>query len=596
MIKPYIKPFYFTFLISLALADQPNISDISFTGNESISTKELTKHLPLKKTGLFNQTKYNSRTVKLASFQLKHLYESNGYINAKIETNVEYDNDGDVKLIFIISEGPQYHIKDIEFYGNRNFSNDFLSGLFDVIEQDVFNPIHVTHQLKKIYREYLKSGYYAISIFDDLQEHENQVLIRINIAEGQVFNIGDVTVNGLDRLKEKVVLRESLISTGEPYNIENIEKTQTRIFSSLLFSSVEIYPIIRNNNSNTIDLEIKVKEMFDRGLKGEVGFGQTESPLGENSPPLTSIETNSTWRSGYLFNTSGKLTFDIDLGMTIDEKLKIMENTLFPQRSFSIGFRSPWVLGLRIPLNLRFYNSHVEKESNIRKQQGIESSFLYFGDEYHKLIGSVIFELVDAEGEDLISSNELERKIKISYQQHNLQNLLTPKSGYFLGIFSTLRGTILGGNTHFLKVDGEGKSYFNPIGDIILAMRVKAGYLYRFKQTNEIPSYEYFYLGGSTSLRGWDSPAEIDFSGNAEYRILSNVELRFPLYGKVGGELFFDGGQLGENISTFSEDKWFWNIGAGLTLSTPLGPARLDYGFPQAGQPYNVELSLLYSF
>ena len=580
----------------MVIADQPNISDISFVGNENISTKELKKHLPLKKTGLFNQSIYNSRTVKLASFQLKHLYESNGYINAKIETNVEYDNDRDIILKFIINEGAQYHINGIEFYGNRVISNETLSDLLDVKELDVFNPIHVTHQLKKIYREYLKSGYYEISIVDDLQEFQNQVLIRINIAEGQIFHIGDINVNGLERLKEKVVLRETLIISGEPYNIENIEKTQTRIFSSLLFSSVEIYPIIRNDNSNIIDLDIKVKEMFDRGLKGEIGFGQTESPLGENSPPLTSIETNSMWRSGYLFNTSGKLTFDIDLGMTIDEKLKIMENTLFPQRSFSIGFRSPWVFGLRIPLNFRFYNSHVEKESNVRKQQGIESSFLYFGDEYHKLIGSVIFELVDAEGEDLVSSNELERKIKISYQQHNLQNLLTPKSGYFLGLFSTLRGTLLGGNTHFLKVDGEGKSYFNPFGNLILAMRVKAGYLYPFKQTNEIPSYEYFYLGGSTSLRGWDSPTEIDFSGNAEYRLLSNVELRFPIYGKVGGEFFFDGGQLGEKLSTFSEDKWYWNIGAGLTLTTPLGPARLDYGFPQAGQPYNVELSLLYSF
>lgn len=583
-------------LLSLTFAEQPNISEITFSGNENIITSELLKHLPVKKSGLFNQTKYNSRTVKLASIQLKHYYESKGFINAKIETAIESKNKNDVELMFTISEGKQFYVKKIEFFGNRKFSNEHLTEIFDVLEQDIFNPIYVTHQLKKILREYLKSGYFNVSIVDDLQEFDNQVSIRINISEGRVYYIGKVSVFGLDRLKEKVVFRESLIRSGDSYNIEKIEETQTRVFSSLLFSSVEIYPVILGIDSDIIDLEIKVKEMFDRGIRGEVGFGQTESPLGENSPPLTSIEINSMWRSGYLLNTSGKLTFDLDLGMTIDEKLSIMENTLFPQRSLSIGFRSPWVIGLRLPLNLRFYTSHVEKESNVRRQQGIESSFLYFGDEFHQLHGSIIFELVDAEGEELKNSNELERKIKISYQQHNLKNLLEPHVGYFLGLFSTLRGAVLGGNTHFFKVDFEGKNYLNPIGNIILATRIKAGYLYPIKNSNEIPTYEYFYLGGSTSLRGWDNPSELEFSGFAEYRLLTNVELRFPIFRKMGGEIFFDGGQLGENIITFSQDKWYWNIGAGLTFLTPLGPARLDYGFPQASMPYNVELSLLYSF
>ena len=188
------------------------------------------------------------------------------------------------------------------------------------------------------------------------------------------------------------------------------------------------------------------------------------------------------------------------------------------------------------------------------------------------------------------------KKIKISYQQHNLSNLLSPKTGYFLGIFSTLRGTLLGGSTHFMKIDCEGKTYFNPFSDLILAMRIKAGYLYPFKMSNEIPSYEYFYLGGSTSLRGWDNPSEINFSGLAEYRVLTNLEFRFPIYKKIGGEIFFDGGKLGESISSFPENNWFWNIGAGITFTTALGPARLDYGFPYAGKKYNMELSLLYSF
>ena len=94
------------------------ITEISFTGNNIISSKELTKQLPFKKTGLINQIKYNSRIIKLSSIKLKHLYDSKGYIDAKIENHVEKDKDGSIHLKFNILEGNQYFVKNIQFYGN----------------------------------------------------------------------------------------------------------------------------------------------------------------------------------------------------------------------------------------------------------------------------------------------------------------------------------------------------------------------------------------------------------------------------------------------------------------------------------------------
>ena len=53
------------------------------------------------------------------------------------------------------------------------------------------------------------------------------------------------------KLNEKTVRRESKINSGDIYNISKIEQTQTRIFSSLLFSSVEVLPHIRDEISDT---------------------------------------------------------------------------------------------------------------------------------------------------------------------------------------------------------------------------------------------------------------------------------------------------------------------------------------------------------
>jgi outer membrane protein insertion porin family len=585
----------FGIVFHFCFSQQKLINEITFSGNDFLTEPELIKWLPINETSLFNKSIYNSRSLKLAVIQLKHYYSSQGFINAIIEpevTNVE----NNISINFNIFEGNQYHIKKIEFFGNNLYSNEEIMKLLDVEINDVFNPLKITKKLKKLIRNYLSEGKFKISIYDELIEEENKVIIRVNIAEKETFYYGNITIDGLEKLKPKTILRELLINSGLTYNILEIEETQTRIFSSLLFSSVEIFPKIRGETQDTVDLIIKVKEMNDKDIRGEIGFGQTESPLGENSPPLSSFELSSTIQSGYFFNTSNKFTFKIDLGLTIDENLSLFNNKLFPQRNFSISYRTPWVFGLRVPLNLKLFDYYVEEEDDFRHRRGIESSFLYRQNEKNKLLGSLILESVNFTDQSIESDDKLERKIRITYQRHSLTNLISPENGYYFGYYSTLRGTFLGGKTHYLLTDFEYKKFRNFLDLFIVGFRFKTGYLKLLKNTEENSISDFFNLGGSTSLRGWDKAEELNYSGNAIFRILNNIEFRFPIYNKLGGELFFDSGILGRNKSELNYSNIYWDIGFGFTISTPLGPARIDIAYPYAKKEYNTSLSLLYSF
>ena len=114
------------------------------------------------------------------------------------------------------------------------------------------------------------------------------------------------------------------------------------------------------------------------------------------------------------------------------------------------------------------------------------------------------------------------------------------------------------------------------------AIRVQTGKIWGWDNRNSDYSYEKFYLGGSTSMRAWDvlrfkendnSPA------GKTIRIMSNVELRSFFYKDYGFTIFSDGGLLEDNFSNISFDNMKWDAGLGLTVKTPLGPARLDYAF-----------------
>ena len=114
-----------------------------------------------------------------------------------------------------------------------------------------------------------------------------------------------------------------------------------------------------------------------------------------------------------------------------------------------------------------------------------------------------------------------------------------------------------------------------------------------FDKAPYIPSYDLFYLGGSTSLRGWTAQRYLTSKSDGLVRpvgglikVLFNSELRIPIGGIFGVDLFVDGGILAVSLSELANqvDAWKegagWNYGAELTVSTPLGPIRLYYAIP----------------
>ena len=114
--------------------------------------------------------------------------------------------------------------------------------------------------------------------------------------------------------------------------------------------------------------------------------------------------------------------------------------------------------------------------------------------------------------------------------------------------------------------------------------------------------YDKFYLGGSSSLRAWEAlkfltEAVNNLPKGELTRLLVNLEIRFPLVWLFGGELFFDGGQLTNQVKNISLDSMKWGMGFGITFASPLGPIRLDYAYqvdnPESGQ---LNLGLLYIF
>ena len=201
----------------------------------------------------------------------------------------------------------------------------------------------------------------------------------------------------------------------------------------------------------------------------------------------------------------------------------------------------------------------------------------------------------------IVSDQNLQqRSIAFKINLDKKDDPLYTRKGYLILIMLKSAGYILGGERDYLKGDLTFQSYV-PIGKkSVFALRVKTGKLWGWTSGDVDYSYEKFYLGGSTSMRGWDvlrfKESKGDPTGEV-IRLMTNFEFRFPVYKSLGLTLFTDGGLLENQINNISLNELKWDAGLGLTIQTPLGPARLDYAI-QIDDPHTgkIQLGVQYLF
>ena len=142
----------------------------------------------------------------------------------------------------------------------------------------------------------------------------------------------------------------------------------------------------------------------------------------------------------------------------------------------------------------------------------------------------------------------------------------------------------------------------------VWANSLRGGYLKNIsgQQNSGIPTTKSFFLGGSSSLRGFSLGTTETVPGKRELCMKNNLissgdetnacdfnsiyvkddstyflfksELRFPIYGNIGGILFYDGGAV--YLGEFAlEDPYRDSVGIGLRYDTPVGSFVMGLGY-----------------
>ena len=120
--------------------------------------------------------------------------------------------------------------------------------------------------------------------------------------------------------------------------------------------------------------------------------------------------------------------------------------------------------------------------------------------------------------------------------------------------------------------------------NLVLALRGSVGSLVGAER-DEVPADERFYAGGGGSIRGigYELAGPLDDDDKplgGRSVVEGSVELRTRFGDNFGAVLFLDGGTVDTSVLPTGGTRVLFGAGPGLRYYTPIGPVRVDLGFP----------------
>ena len=113
------------------------------------------------------------------------------------------------------------------------------------------------------------------------------------------------------------------------------------------------------------------------------------------------------------------------------------------------------------------------------------------------------------------------------------------------------------------------------------------GFVDEFGDSVKVPIYERYFAGGANTVRGYRErrigprdPGNQEPIGGETFWV-ANAEETFPIYPDlIKGAVFFDVGNVYDQVDDFGSGDVKSGVGFGVRVKTPIGPVKVDAGYP----------------
>ncbi len=583
------------------------IRKIEFIGNQAIDDGDLqmvmeTRPKDILFFGLIYPGYYDPEKLSRDIDRVTNFYRSKGFFEARaaVDDLIFSPSMERLRIVIRIEEGARYTFRGYEYEGNRIFSTTVLAALTRAPLGQPYNEEQMLADRREITKYYNDRAYIDAQVTPQklYSDFGTDVRILFQIEEGSEIYIEHIHIQGNHQTQDRVIRRELEIYPGEKINYSKFEKSRSNLSRLRYFSDIRF----RYEDGSSLDKKNVIVEVDEESTgRMNLGFGLSSGYgiIGNFSIHKRNFDLTDLPES--IYDIPDSFT---GAGQTVN--LEIQPGTVISV--YRATFVEPYLFETRNSLSLRgaiFSHRRDDfEEGRMSFLPRIGHAFDFDRDLVFSIGGR--FEQVEISKVEPDSAPDVKEVVgyttvialnaTLSYNKVLEDRWEGPFSGHSEMVTYEYGGEPLGGEVDFHKPEAD-LSLFFPLYVTeesqlhhVLSIYTRLGLIEEHHDTESIPIFERFFLGGPNSVRGFRIRGLGPHYGNdalgGTATWFGNIEYTFPLFQKyLRGLAFFDYGNLATDLEAFRIKDMRLVLGGGIRINFPFlggGPLPINLYFGHA--------------
>jgi outer membrane protein insertion porin family len=603
-----------------------HVAGTDVSGASAVPLADIQPLIPLAEGDVFVAS-----TLDAAVRAIQQLYRSRGFAWVVVKpavTEIGLTGEGRVRPSIAIVEGPRALVGEVSIAGAERVSEEELRR---VIQSTVGMPWYeptAAGDRDAILLEYLNRGFAAVEVTATpvVSTDRARVDLLFEIHEGPQTIVDHILVVGNTRTDEELIRREILLKSGAPLGLQDLIESRRRLSALGLFRRVNITELAHGGAARR-DVVITVEESpatnlgYGGGLEltrrlREGAGGEAEERI--ELAPRAFFEIGRRNLGGKNRSVNFYTRISLSPKDAPDDPGQDGRGYGFNEYRLVGTYREPRAFGWNADFTLLGAAERGDRTSFNFARRGVTLEFLrqlrptLRGSVRYSFNTTRIFDEVLSE-DDQATIDRLFPQVRLSsfasaIARDTRDDLVEPGRGTFMSAEATVAARALGGEVGFMKTYIQGAWYTRLRGarGVVVATRAAAGLADGFEREviplddegnpvpgeteiiEDVPASERFFAGGDITIRGFpldrvgapNTISEQGFPKGGNAVLILNAELRVPVWGDFGAAFFIDGGNVFDRVTEFDVSELRGSAGFGLRYRSPIGPIRLDLGFP----------------
>tara|TARA_B110000037_G_scaffold18908_1_gene19857 strand:+ start:1256 stop:3562 length:2307 start_codon:yes stop_codon:yes gene_type:complete len=573
------------------------IKEITIVGNRLFTSDALLEPFNLKQTNLlswYNKDDRYSKQILNGDLEgLRSFYMDRGYLDFKINSSLIRisENKKHVYIDISIEEGNKYTFAESKLSGKyENVPELLLKAQIGTYYGEVFSRSEVTQTTARL-NQILGDYGYAFSnanAIPEVDKEERTVAFNYFIDPGKKIYVRRINFYGNEKTKDSVMRRELRQFESSWYSKSKVDRSKTRLSRTQYFDNIDLQTSNVPGATDQIDVNFHVIERNTGKLMLGAGVSSGEGLVG----------TFTVSQSNFL-GTGNTVTSSVSTGEV--------------NKTYALSYRDPYWTDDGVSRTFGAYRKDVNTNdlstANYNTYSyGTNIDFNIPLTEYNSIGFGVVLDLTDIELGANATQEYIDYCQSISgntstsgcnsdsltfgavYGNDTRNNAQFPTSGQIFRINAKIGAPVFDMNYFIISLKKE--KYWPLDGGMSFKLKGRVGIADAYGD-KKFPFFKNFFMGGPTSVRGYDQASigektlnavtgEMETTGGKK-SLGGTAELFFPPPGLKNVKsfrlsTFIDAGGVYKN--GIDGDLARFSAGLGATWLSPFGPLTISYAKP----------------